>query len=56
MAFHRDHAKTLVMGYFGWFVVNGYAAWDFLDNGEIRLSFDTGETFLLTEAAIIRVA
>ena len=56
MDFYCDPAKALVMGYLGWLVVNGYARWDLLEDGSIRLSFDTGETFLLAEAAIIRLA
>jgi hypothetical protein len=40
----------------GQLVADGYAEWAMLDNGDIQLSFSTGETFLLTERAIIRLA
>ena len=46
---HADPAKALVMTYFGQLVADGYAEWDMLDNGDIELRFNTGETFLLAE-------
>ncbi|MEI9995619.1 MAG: hypothetical protein WDM91_13565 [Rhizomicrobium sp.] len=39
----------------GQFVADGVADWDKLDNGDIRLRFNTGETFLLSKTAIIRL-
>jgi hypothetical protein len=40
----------------GRFVTDGYAEWDVLDNGDIQLRFNTGETFLLAETVIVRLA
>jgi hypothetical protein len=37
-------------------VADGYAEWAMLDNGDIQLSFNTGERFLLTERVIVRLA
>ena len=54
--FHADPAKALVMSYVRRLVVDGYAEWDMLENGDIRLRFQTGETFLLARAMIIRIA
>ena len=54
---HRaDHAKAFVMTCLARLVADGCAAWERLANGDIRLCFSTGETFLLTEAGIIRLA
>ena len=54
--FHADPAKELVMTYVRRLVVDGYAEWDMLENGDIQLSFQTGETFLLARTKIIRNA
>ena len=54
--FQADPAKTLVMKYFAQLVADGFAEWDMLDNEDIQLRFNTGETFLLTETVIIRLA
>lgn len=54
--FHADPARSLVIKCIGQFVTDGYADWDLLDNGDIHLRFNTGETFLLAETAIIRLA
>jgi hypothetical protein len=54
--FHADPAKALVMTYVRRLVVDGYAEWNILENGDIQLSFQTGETFLLTRTMIIRIA
>jgi hypothetical protein len=54
--FHADPAKALVMTYMSQLVADGYADWDMLDSGDIELSFSTGETYLLAERVIIRVA
>jgi len=54
--FHADPAKVRVMKCIGQFVTDGYTEWDVLDNGDIQLRFNTGETFLLTETAIVRLA
>ena len=54
--FHADPAKALVMTYVRRLVVDGYAEWDMLENGDIQLSFQTGETFLLARTMIIRIS
>jgi len=51
-----DPAKALVMTYVRRLVVDGYAEWDMLENGDIQLSFQTGEIFLLARTMIIRIA
>ena len=51
-----DPAKALVMKCIGELVADGYAAWDVLDNGDVQVRLDTGETFLLAEAVIVRLA
>jgi hypothetical protein len=53
--FRPDPAKTLVMKHIGQLVADGFAEWDVLDNGNIRLRFYTGETFLLAETVITRL-
>ena len=37
-------------------VVDGYAEWGVLENGDIQLRFHTGETFLFARTMIIRIA
>jgi len=44
------------MKYIGQLVADGLAEWDMLDNGDVQLRFNTGETFLLAETVIIRLA
>jgi hypothetical protein len=53
---HADPAKALVMKYVGQLVTDGYAEWKLLANGEIELRFDTGETFILRDKVIVRIA
>jgi len=53
---HVDPAKALVMPSVGQLVADGYAEWDMLENGDVHLRCRTGETFLLAEAVIIRIA
>lgn len=53
---HADPARSLVMAYFNQLVVGGLAEWDMLANGDIRLRFPTGETFLLAKTVIVRLA
>jgi hypothetical protein len=43
------------MKFIGQLVIDGFAEWEMLDNGEIELRFDTGETFILGEKAIVRL-
>ena len=54
--FHADPARSLVMAYFNQLVIDGLAEWDMLANGDIRLRFPTGETFLLAKTVIVRLA
>jgi hypothetical protein len=51
-----DPAKIKVMGYLRKLVADGFAEWQTLDSGTIRLRLMTGETFLLEQATITRVA
>lgn len=48
--------KALVMKYIGQLVVDGYAEWEMLDNGEVEVRFTSGETYLLGETTILRLA
>ena len=54
--FNVDPAKAIVMSYACQLVANGCAEWVLLENGDIQLSFNTGETFLLAQWVIIRLA
>ena len=54
--FNGDPAKAIVMSYVCQLLANGCAEWVLLENGDIQLSFDTGETFLLAQRVIIRLA
>lgn len=54
--FSADPERSLVMAYFGQLVADGLAEWDMLANGDIRLRFPTGETFLLAKTVIVRLA
>jgi hypothetical protein len=54
--FLADPAKALVMTCMGRFVADGFAEWNVLDNEDIQLRFDTGETFLVTKGVIVRLA
>jgi len=40
----------------GQFVGDGYAEWTMLDDGDVELSFNSGEIFLLAERVVIRLA
>jgi hypothetical protein len=53
---HADAAKAFVTRYIGRLVADGYAEWDVLTNGDVEVRFHTGETFILAEAVIIRIA
>ena len=48
--------KALVMRYIGQLVADGYAEWAMLDNGEMEVRFTSGETYLLAETTILRLA
>jgi hypothetical protein len=54
--FHADAAKDLVMSYVGRFVSDGLAEWQQIESGDIRLRFHTGETFILSDTAMSRIA
>jgi hypothetical protein len=53
---HADPAKARVMTYFHRLVADGHAEWRMLENGDIRLRFRSGETYLLAKTTIIRIA
>jgi hypothetical protein len=46
----------LVMKHVGRLVIEGLAAWEMLDSGEIEVRFNSDETFLLAESTILRLA
>lgn len=48
--------KALVMGCVAEFVRRDRASWRVLESGDIELSFNTGEMFLLAENVVVRVA
>jgi hypothetical protein len=57
VALARDNPdKALVMSYIGRLVADGFAAWEMLDNGEVEVRFTSGETYLLAETTILRLA
>ena len=51
-----DPAKAQVMAHFRGLVADGLAEWRTLDDGTIRLSLNTGETYLLKTMTITRIA
>jgi hypothetical protein len=40
----------------GQLVADGHAEWIMLDDGDVELSFNSGETFILAERVVIRLA
>jgi hypothetical protein len=48
--------KARVMKYIGQLVVDGYAEWQMLDNGEVEVRLTSGEIYLLSKATILRLA
>jgi hypothetical protein len=50
-----DPAKVKVMTHFRKLVADGFAEWQTLDNGTIRLRLKTGETYLLEQTTITRI-
>ncbi|NTF45914.1 hypothetical protein [Rhizobium rhizogenes] len=57
VALAQDNAdKALVMTYIGQLVADGYAEWTVLDSGEIEVRFTSGETYLLAETTVLRLA
>jgi hypothetical protein len=55
-AAYSDPDKALVMTAIGQLIADGHAEWTLLDDGDVELSFNSGETFLLAERVVIRVA
>ena len=53
---YADPAKAFVMTCIGQLVVDGHAQWTMLNEGDIELSFNSGEMFLLAERVIVRLA
>ena len=51
-----DPAKVKVMRHFRKLVADGFAEWQTLDGGIIRLRLITGETYLLEPATVTRIA
>jgi hypothetical protein len=57
VALARDNPdKALVVKYIGQLVADGFAAWELHDNGDVEVRFTSGETYLLAEATILRIA
>lgn len=48
--------KVLVMAYIAQLVTDGFAVWKMHDNGEVEVRFTSGETYLLAETTILRLA
>src|SRR5262245_60162659 len=55
-AVYSDPDKALVMTAIGQLVAAGRAEWTMLDDGDVELSFNSGETFILAERVVIRLA
>lgn len=55
-AMDADEAKAIVMAYVGELVVSGCAESHIQENGDIRLRFTNGATFLLSDTMIARLA
>ena len=51
-----DPAKAHVMAHFRGLVADGLAEWRTLDDGTIRFSLNTGETYLLAKTTVTRIA
>jgi len=50
-----DPAKAAVMGHLRKLVAGGFAEWQTLDDGTIRLQLVAGETYLLEPATVTRI-
>lgn len=48
--------KALVMAHIGQLIAEGFAAWEMRDSGEVEVRFTSGETYLLAETTILRLA
>ena len=53
---HADPDKALVMTAIGELVAGGHAQWTMLDDGDVELSLNSGERFLLAERVVVRLA
>ena len=51
-----DPDKALVLAHVAALVADGFAVWEIGGNGEIEVRFHSGETYLLAEATILRLA
>jgi hypothetical protein len=51
-----DSDKALVMAHLRGLVADGLAEWWTLDDGTIRFSLNTGETYLLKTMTVTRIA
>lgn len=51
-----DPDKTLVLSYVGQLAADGFAILKLLDNGEIEARLVSGETYLLSQTTILRLA
>ena len=51
-----DPDKALVLSYVGRLAADGFAIWKLLDNGEIEVRLVSGETYLLSQTTILRIA
>ena len=48
--------KVFVMTAICQLVADGHAEWTMLDDGDVELRFNSGETFILAEKVVIRLA
>jgi len=48
--------KAVVINYIAQLVAYGYAQWRLRGSGDIELRLSTGETFLLAETEVVRIA
>lgn len=53
---HANPVKALVMKYVSQLVADGFAEWEIIANGDIELRFINGETYILSEKVIVRLA
>ncbi|WP_194469911.1 hypothetical protein [Bradyrhizobium sp. CCBAU 51753] len=51
-----DPAKAEVMVHLANLVADGFAEWQMLDSGTIRLRLTTGATYLLEQTTVTRIA
>jgi hypothetical protein len=51
-----DPDKALVISSIGQLVAGGFAVWEPLETGEVEVRFTSGETYLLANTTILRLA